>query len=349
MVDRINWGILGNATIARACVIPAIQRSKNGRVAALGSRHPDRAAIVAREQDIPVVYGNYADVIGDPAIHAVYIPLPNHLHCSWSIEALKAGKHVLCEKPMALNAREAARMAAAAQESGVLIMEALMYRFHPRSMRIKTLASKGRIGRPRLIRSAFCFSMADDKMRSPDNHRMMPDTGGGALMDVGCYSVSLARWLFGSEPVHAQGDAVYWKNGVDIHFSGILRFEEDRTAVFEAGFHSSLQQTYSISGDAGIIELPHNAFIPREHDACFTIRGVEDETGKEHIVPGADEYRLMVEHFSDAVAGKVQPAFSVQDSIANMIVLDTLAQAARQKKQIPVPSIAELFGKTCSS
>ena len=328
MAERIRWGILGNANIARKCVLPAMQNSRNGRVLALGTRNPAAAAPLAAQQGIGRIYEGYEAVLVDPDIDAVYIPLPNHLHCPWTLKALAAGKHVLCEKPLACTAAEAQAMAHAAEKAGLLLMEAFMYRFHPRTQRVLQLVRDGAIGELRLVRIAFCFSMDSGTLANRGNPRLRPDTGGGALLDVGCYGVSAARYFFGCEPVAVQAQAVYNDAGADLLCSGTLLFPGGGLATFEAGFTAGLQQTYSVVGSLGSIELPHDAFIPWEHDALYTLRGGHDETGTSHAVSGADEYRLMVEHFADAVLGRAPLAFSPLDSIGNMLALDGLARAA---------------------
>ena len=334
MAERLKWGILGNANIARVCVIPAIQKSANGRVHALASRSPDAAGQVADDHKIPRIYHGYHELLSDPEIQIVYIPLPNHLHHPWTLKALKAGKHVMCEKPLACNADQARDMADAARESGLLLMEAFMYRFHPRSQRIKEMVVKGSIGAPCLLRSAFCFHMDDHLLSAGEGARLKPEMGGGALLDVGSYCVSVARWLFGQEPTRVQGQAVYHPGGVDIHFVGSLRFAGDGLATLEASFISALQQTFTVVGSTAAIELPHNAFVPWEKDATFIVRAKDEAQGTEHVVPGADEYRLMVEHFADAVSGRTPLAYAPEDSVLNMKVLDALAQAARSGSTI---------------
>ena len=329
MTDRISWGVLGNALIARKCVIPAIQNSRNGRVQALATRSPLTADEVVDKNKIGQVYDSYDALIADPAVDAVYIPLPNHLHYPWTLKALSAGKHVLCEKPLACNAREARAMADQAAASGKLLMEAFMYRFHPRSRRIKQIVDEGGIGSPCLIRSAFCFHLDDAVLKSGGNIRLKPEMGGGALMDVGCYGVSVARWIAAAEPAKVQAQAVYHPAGVDLHMVGTLGFADETLAVFEASFISALQQTYTVVGSKGAIELPHNAFVPWENDAVYTQRKQDEEDGETHIVKGADEYQLMVEHFADAVLKKTDLFYSPDDSIANMRVLDALSEAAR--------------------
>ena len=329
MTNRVSWGILGNATIARKCVIGAIQKSRNGLVHALGTRSPADAAEVAAENGIGNIYDGYDAVLADPAVDAVYVPLPNHMHLPWTLKALSAGKHVLCEKPLACNVGEARVMAARAKETGLLLMEAFMYRFHPRSRHIKQIVDQGDIGKPCLVRSAFCYHMDDDILQCGGNARLKPDMGGGALLDVGCYSVSVARWLMGAEPTAVQAQAVYHPAGVDIHLVGTLRFEDNQLAVLEASFISALQQTYSVIGSDGAIDLPHDAFIPWEKDAVYTLRKTDDEVGAEQVIQGADQYQLMVEHFSDAVLGRTELDITPHDSIASMCVLDALAKAAK--------------------
>ncbi len=334
MTERVKWGVLGNATIARVCVIPALQRSRNGRVHALATRCPQQAMPVVSENRIEHVYDSYEALLEDPEIEVVYVPLPNHLHHPWTLKALQAGKHVLCEKPLACNAREALEMAETASRAGLLLMEAFMYRFHPRSRNIRKMVAGGEIGEPRWVRSSFCFHIGEERLTASDNPRMRPEMGGGALLDVGCYGVSVARWLLGAEPTRLQAQAVYHPSGVDVHFVGTLRFGDSRLATVEASFVSALQQTYAVAGTEASIEQPHNAFIPWDKEALFTMRGKDQETGEDHVIPGADEYQLMVEHFSEAVSRQTALAFSPEESVHNMKVLDGLAEAARTGRTI---------------
>ena len=176
--------------------------------------------------------------------------------------------------------------------------------------------------------------MSEDEMAREDNIRLRPETGGGALLDLGCYSASVARWLMGDEPTHAQGQAAYHPSGVDLHFVGTLSFPGGGLAALEASFTSALQQTYTVVGSEGAIELPHDAFVPWEKDAKYTMRKADEEAGSGHTVPGADEYQLMVEHFGDAIQGQTSLASSPEDSVRNMLVLDALAEAAQTGRTV---------------
>jgi predicted dehydrogenase len=329
MTELVSWGVMGTANIARKCVIPAILKSKNGSLRAIASRSLDRAQMLAQEHKVFQAYGSYEALLADPTIDAVYIPLPNHLHLVWTLRALAAGKHVLCEKPLALTAIEAQQMVDMAHKADLHLMEAFMYRFHPRSQLIKQLVDEYTIGSLRLVRAAFSF-----KLNPPGNIRLQPEMGGGALLDVGCYGVSLARWLLGTEPKQVQAQAIYGPNGVDLNFAGILRFGEEQLAIVEASFVSALQQTYTLIGSDGAIELPHDAFIPWEKEAIFYQRGINDEVGIPHRIPGVDQYQLMVEHFAEVVLGQIPPGFDPQDSINNLRVLDGLRQAAIENRTI---------------
>jgi predicted dehydrogenase len=336
MTEPIRWGVMGNATIARVCVIPAIQKSRNGIVRALASRTPETAREVTRKNKIPSLYDSYEALLTDPNIDAVYIPLPNHLHRPWTLKCLAAGKSVLCEKPLACNAREADEMVRAAVASNLLLMEALMYRFHPRSRRIKQLVDDESIGVPRLVRAAFCYRMQSDVMEEGSNFRLRTETGGGALLDVGCYGVSVTRWFVGAEPSHVQAQALFNASGVDIHLVGSLVFPQGALGSLEVSFVTALQQTYAVIGNEGAIELPHDAFIPWEKDALYRLRGTSEEVGREFVVAGADEYQLMVEHFADVVQERAEPDYPAADSVANMQVLDTLALAAKSGRTVAV-------------
>lgn len=327
----IGWGILGNATVARLAVLPAIERSANGTVVAIGSRAPARAEeLTTRHGGIAVA--GYEAVLARSDVAAVYIPLPNHLHREWAIRALQAGKHVLVEKPLAMNAAEAREMVAAAEAAGCFLMEAFMWRFHPRAQRIYELVRSGALGNIGSIRAAFTFPVQPDA----NNKRLFSAAmGGGSLWDVGSYGVSLARWMLGEEPESVTAQAVWNDEGVDVNFAGTLRFASGTLAVVESGFQSALQQTFSILGDRGAVEFArHDAFIPGEKDAEFTWRRYDAEQGEVIEVAGADQYQRMVEHFGAVVAGEAAPLVPPSDGIRQMETLDALAAAARRGETV---------------
>jgi predicted dehydrogenase len=329
MTERIRWGILGTAAIARSCILPAIQKSNNSTAYALATRSPHRAEALCEQHNIQFLYGSFDELLADPRVEVIYNSLPNHLHHSVTLRALQAGKHVLCEKPLACSAAEAAAMVVAAHRAKLLLMESWSYRFHPRSLVIKKMIGDGVIGSPSLLRIAFCFHLDQLERGGDAVFRLNPDMGGGALLDVGCYGVSLARWLLGLDPLVVQAQSVFYSSGVDVHTVGSMRFPGGILATLEASFVTALQQTFTVVGSDGVIELPHDAFIPWKKEACFTVRGRQDETGIEHHCAGADAYQLMVEHFSDAVLGTQPLAYAPSDSVSNMRVLDALARAAK--------------------
>ena len=218
--DKLKWGVLSTANIGRVAVNPAIQASSNGELVAVASRDLETARLFAEKAEIPKSYGSYEELLADPGIDAIYNPLPNSLHSDWTIRAAEAGKHILCEKPLALNALECQEMADAAERCGVRMMEAFMYRFHPQTEKVLQLVRGGTIGEVSVIRSCFTFRLTD-----PTNIRLDPILGGGSLMDVGCYCVNVSRTVAAGEPVEVQAFAQWASSGVDEQMSGTLRFQ----------------------------------------------------------------------------------------------------------------------------
>ena len=318
-----QWGILGSSLIASVCLIGAIRQSNNGVLNAVASRKLSRAKRLQKQYDIAKAYGSYQELIDDPEIDGIYIPLPNNLHHPWALRALDAGKHVLCEKPLALNAIEAREMMDKAKDCGLVLMEGLMYRFQPRIKHIQKLIGTGVIGAPKIVRAAFTFHALDK-----ENFRFVPEMGGGALLDVGGYCVSICRLMFQSEPTEVQAFSDIGETGVDLTTTAILKFPEGKMGVIECSFTSSLQQTFSVIGTSKSIELPHDAFIPWGENPYFTMRAQDEEIGSQISIPGYDQYRLMVEHFANVCLSKEPPDITPQFSIGNMKVLDDIAEAA---------------------
>ncbi len=313
---RVRWGILGTARIARR-LVPAIRASHNGEVIAVASRNPDRARAFAREYAIPRAYGNYDALLADPDVDAVYIPLPNHLHKPWTIRALAAGKHVLCEKPMALDTREAEEMAAAAREYGRLLMEAVMYRFHPRIEQAVALLQSGVIGPPTVVRSTFTFRYYD-----PRDYRFSPEMGGGALMDVGVYCITAARLMLGAEPDFVAARATFDEDtGVDMTESVVMGFPGGRMATFVSSFALAPHAGIEVLGPAGSLYIPE-PWVPGDRALPLILRHNGEE---DHIpAPAADHYQRMVEHFGDAVLGRASLRYPPEDAVATLRVVDMI-------------------------
>jgi len=319
---RIRWGVLSTANIGRAAVNPAIQASSNGELVAVASRDGQRAKSFAAEHGIPQSFGSYEALLERDELDAVYIPLPNSLHREWAIRAAEAGKHVLCEKPLALDAAECAEMEAAARDHGVKLMEAFMYRFHPRTERVIELVRGGRIGDLGAVRSAFTF-----RLRSSENIRLDPDLGGGALMDVGCYCVNVSRTIVGEEPVSVQATASWTDRGVDEALAGMMRFAGGAVAHFDCALTLERSESYEVAGTEGQLSVPA-AFLPGVGDVdIHEVRGREGASTER--VQGADEYQRMVEHFADCVLSDREPRYPASEAAANMRVIAALYASAR--------------------
>ena len=324
MVERkIRWGVLSTANIGRGAVIPAIQQASNSELLAVASRDPQKAQDFAARLKIPKAYGGYDALFADGDIDAVYIPLPNSLHREWTIKAAEAGKHILCEKPLALNATECVEMADAAQQHRVKLMEAFMYRFHPQTKRVFELVRGGVLGEVRLIHSAFTF-----RVTNPQNIRLQASLGGGSLMDVGCYCVNVSRTLAGQEPIEVQAYANWGASGVDEQIAATLRFAGGLLAQFDCALSLSRREYYQVVGTEGALDVPL-AFLPGTHDTVIRERHGRDETV--HTISGVDEYRLMVEHFANCVLQDEPPRYPPAEAAANMQVIEALYRSARNE------------------
>jgi predicted dehydrogenase len=319
---RLSWGVISTANIGRVAVNPAIQASSNGQLAAVASRSEPAAREFAEKHAIPKYYGTYEAMLEDEAIEAVYNPLPNSMHLEWTIKALEKGKHVLCEKPLAMNARECDEMEAAANANGVKLMEAFMYRFHPRTAKVVEMVRAGLIGDLRLIHSAFTF-----RLTNPDNIRLSAELGGGSLMDVGCYCVNISRTIAGQEPVEVQAFARWASTGVDEQMTGTLRFEDGVMAQFDSSLTMERRETYEVAGTKGHLSVPA-AFLPGTADATIVEHHGRQEEAH-HTIAGVDEYQLMVEHFADAVLHDRPLRYTAAEAASNMRVIEALYQSAR--------------------
>jgi D-xylose 1-dehydrogenase (NADP+, D-xylono-1,5-lactone-forming) len=328
-IPKLRCGILGCARIARRGLIPGIQGSTSGSLQALASRDLTTARAWAEEFAVPKAYGSYRELVHDSEIDAIYIPLPNELHKPWVLAAADAGKHVLCEKPLALDAREAAEIVGYCRDRGVILMEAFMWRHQPRSLRLRTLVSEGAIGRLRLIRSSFSFPIESG------DWRLDPARGGGALWDVGCYGVSTARFFAGSEPTSWQSIAHRGETAVDLTLTALLEFANGILATIDCSFEQPFRCTYELVGTQGVIEVP-DAYLPPATGKALarlrTIGAVSDAgAGADQVetleFDQADQYAAMVDAFAQTTkAGRlIDPA---EDGLAQMAVLDRLRGAA---------------------
>jgi xylose dehydrogenase (NAD/NADP) len=327
--NKLRWGILGCANIAVQYVIPAIQQSAAGKVVAIASRELEKAERAAKRFGIDRAYGSYAELIADDEIDAVYIPLPNHMHYEWTIRAARANKHILCEKPLALNENQAVKMVEACELNGVKLAEAFMYRYHPRYERIKELLNSGEIGSIRLIRGAFTFNTAADK----GNVRFIKEWGGGSLYDVGCYPISAARLLLECEPeavtVHAMLSPEH--DNVDMMAAGIVEFAGGIALAFDCGMWADSRNPLEIVGTDGRIEVPA-AFIYKGEQANFYV--VKGGERHEEKVPAVNQYALQVEELSRSILENRPLRFPAEDAILNMRVIDACLMSANERRRI---------------
>ena len=323
---KLRIGILSTANIGMKKVTPAMQRGQHTEVVAIASRTQARADAAAKQLGIPAAHGSYAALLADPNVDAIYNPLPNHGHVPWSIRAIQAGKHVLCEKPIALTTAEAGELIAAAkQHPRIKVMEAFMYRHHPQWIKARQIVAEGGIGALRTVHSFFSYYNAD-----PANVRNMADIGGGGLMDIGCYNISLSRFLFGAEPARVVGLVEFDPTfKTDRLASGMLDFGAG-TATFSCSTQLASYQRVNIYGTEGRveIEIPFNA-PPDKPCRIWHQRG-SDVT--EIVFPVCDQYTLQGDAFALAVLNDTPVPTPLEDALANMRVLERVLQSARENR-----------------
>jgi predicted dehydrogenase len=336
MSKKVRWGVLGVAKIAVVKVIPAMQKGKWSEITAIASRDEDKARKAAADLGIPKAYGSYEALLADPDVDAIYNPLPNHMHVEWSIKAAQAGKHVLCEKPIAMNVEECRQLIDARDSSGAKIGEAFMVRTHPQWLRAREIVRSGEIGEVRAIMTNFSYSNRD-----PKNIRNIPEYGGGALMDIGCYAITTSRFIYDEEPkrvlslVELDPDM-----GTDRLASAILDFPSGQ-AVFTCATQLVPYQRTQILGTRGRIEIvvPFNAPPDR---ACelYVDNGADLFAGsaRKEQFPVCDQYTIQGDCFSRAILDNTEVPVSLENAIANMAVIDALFRAGRSG-QWEVPSV----------
>jgi len=328
--EKLRWGVLGVAKIATAKVIPAMQRGECAEIVAIASRDLAKAESAATTLGIPKAYGSYEELLADPEIDAVYNPLPNHLHVPWSIRAAEAGKHVLCEKPVAMNAAECATLIEARDRTGVKIGEAFMVRSHPQWIRAREIVRSGEIGDLRVLVTAFSYLNRD-----PKNIRNIAEWGGGALMDIGCYAVQISRYLFEYEPrrvlalIERDPDT-----RIDRLTSGAMDFDPGES-IFTCGTQMVPYQRVQIIGTRGRIEveIPFNA--PPDRACRLLIDSGADVFGggvRVEEIPACDQYTLQGDEFSRAVLEGGEVPTPLEDSLRNMAVIDGLFRSAAERE-----------------
>jgi D-xylose 1-dehydrogenase (NADP+, D-xylono-1,5-lactone-forming) len=320
----LNWGLLSTAHINRALITP-LRASKRNQLLAVASRTQESADKYAREWKISHAHGSYEALLADPEIDVIYNPLPNHLHAEWTIKAIEAGKHVLCEKPLALRVEEVDAIQAAARKHGRVVAEAFMYRHHPQTLKVQELVQSGSLGELKLIRGAFSYVLS----RQGDV-RLDPAMGGGSIWDVGCYPISYARMVLGANPLEVFGWQVTGPTGIDDTFVGQMRFDSDVLAQFDSSFVVPLRWFMEIVGSDGTLNIP-SPFKPQTDEKIYLTRGDKTETIK---IKGQELYIGEVEDMADAVLLGREPRVSLDDSRGNVAVISALLESAREGKPI---------------
>jgi predicted dehydrogenase len=322
VADAVKWGIISTADINRK-VIPGAHASPKVDLVGVASRDQARAEDYAKKWDIPRAYGSYEALLADPEIEAVYISLPNTMHCEWSIKSVEAGKHVLCEKPMSRRTSEVVEAFDAADRAGRLLSEAFMYRHNPQTKRLTQLVNEGAIGELRVVRSVFSYALYDE-----ENIRLRTDVEGGALMDVGCYTVSGSRLVAG-EPERVSGEAWFGPSGTDWVFSGTLRFPNDVIGLFHCGTALPEQDELEVIGSEGSLFLddPWHCNAP-----VIELRRAD---GVERIeIEREDSYRLELENLSDAIRGEGELLLGREDAVGQARTLGALHESATTGKPV---------------
>jgi xylose dehydrogenase (NAD/NADP) len=315
----LNWGLLSTARINRS-LIPPLRASKRNHLLAVASRSKESADAYARKWKIPRAHASYEALLADPEIDVIYNSLPNHLHAEWTIKAVEAGKHVLCEKPLALSVEDVDAVAAAARKHGRVVAEAFMYRHHPQTLKVQELVGSGSLGTLKLLRGAFSFELTRE-----GNIRSDPAMGGGSIWDIGCYPISYTRTVVGSEPVEVFGWQVTGPTGIDDTFVGQMRFEGDVYAQFDSSFVVPFHTYMEIVGSEATLIIPI-PFKPDVNEKIFLVRDGKTETVK---VKGQELYLGEVEDMADAILLGNTPRVTLEDSRANVATIKALLESAR--------------------
>jgi predicted dehydrogenase len=320
----LNWGLLSTARINSA-LIPPLKASKRNQLTAVASRTKDAADAYAREWKIPRAYGSYESLLADPEIDVIYISLPNRLHAEWTIKAVQAGKHVLCEKPLALNVEEVDAVQETARKYGRVVAEAFMYRHHPQTLKVQELVKNGSLGSLKMIRGSFSFLLSRE-----GDVRLDPDLGGGSIWDLGCYPISYARAVVGGDPLEVFGWQVTGPTGIDETFVGQMRFGDDILVQFDSSFAIPFHAFMEIVGSEGTLNIPR-PFKPEMDEKLYLTREDNTETIK---VKGQELYIGEVEDMADAILLGKESRISLADSRGNVATITALLESARTGKPV---------------
>jgi predicted dehydrogenase len=334
--SKLRWGVLGCGRIAASAMIPAIQTSRNGEVFAVASRDIDRAKEYSRRFQVPRAYDNYNALLNDRDIDAVYIALPNHLHCPWTVSAAAAGKHVLCEKPAALNSAEALGMREACQKNGVLLMEAFAQRFHDQLREVTSILDQGLIGKVLRITATMSRSLYP-----VEDVRMNSEFGGGSLMDLGCYCINTARAILESEPIRASASQMIGRTGVDERTTATMFFPDGVVLQFDTNLQMAenhFEQGCTLYGERGSLHIP-SAFsqvdllrFGKVTSTTLTVTNsrIGTNNSKRIRIAPMNQYRSEVEFFADRVLSGRSLNFPAEDGVANMVAIDTVVRSAQE-------------------
>ena len=321
---NLNWGLLSTARINRS-LIPPLRASKRNHLLAVASRSQESVDAYAKEWKIERAHDTYEALLADPDIDVIYNPLPNHMHAEWTIKAVEAGKHVLCEKPIALSVDDVDAMAAVAQKHGRVVAEAFMYRHHPQTLKVGEMVKNGSIGTLKLMRGSFSFVLSDE-----GNIRLDPAMGGGSIWDIGCYPISYMRTVVGAEPKSVYGQQVTGPTGIDDTFVGQLHFDDDIYGQFDSSFSIPFHAYMEIVGSEATLIIP-KPFKPGVGEKIFISRDGKTETVK---IKGEELYLGEVEDMADAIALGKSSRISLEDSRANIAAILALLESARTSKPI---------------
>lgn len=331
--QTVRWGVISTAGIAERAFIPALRQTRRGELVGIASRDRTRAQAFAQRHDIPVVFDDYASLLASDQIDAVYIPLPNSLHAEWTIAAAEHGKHVFCEKPLAVSPAEAQSMVDACKRAGVVFFEAFVFLYHPQTLRLREVLDSGRIGKLIQVEAHLGANI----FRRPNieaNIRLSKELVGGALMDMGCYPITFARFAFGEEPVAVQADTfIHPKYEVDTRDALVLSFADGRSAALLTSFHSDGGQSAILFGEEGHIEIP-DPYHPPAQSRFVVHSGNQTETHE--FDTGAPPFTPAIEHFHDCILDGATPIITAENAAGTLAVINAAWEAGRTGCRVPL-------------